>query len=65
LSLTFILSCSEFKLVGIVFGLAIYNSTILDVHFPPVIYSYLLNPDYEPTFEDLKVREADWCTLSC
>ena len=47
-------SCSEFKLVGIVFGLAIYNSTILDVHFPPVIYSYLLNPEYEPTFEDLR-----------
>jgi E3 ubiquitin-protein ligase HECTD2 len=47
---------SEFKLVGIVFGLAIYNSTILDVHFPPVIYSYLLNPEYIPTFEDLKVR---------
>jgi hypothetical protein len=53
---------SEFKLVGIVFGLAIYNSTILDVHFPPIIYSYLLNPDYVPTFEDLKVFERN---VSC
>lgn len=55
---------SEFKLVGIVFGLAIYNSTILDVHFPPVIYSYLLNPDYQPTFEDLKVTKENILLLS-
>ncbi|KAJ3391176.1 60S ribosomal protein L3 [Entophlyctis sp. JEL0112] len=32
----------EFRLVGIVIGLAIYNSTILDVQFPPAIYKKLL-----------------------
>ncbi|KAJ3402569.1 60S ribosomal protein L3 [Chytriomyces hyalinus] len=32
----------EFRLVGIVIGLAIYNSTILDVQFPPACYKKLL-----------------------
>jgi hypothetical protein len=46
---------SEYRLVGMVIGLAIYNSTILDVHFPPIIYAYLLDSSYEPTFDDLKL----------
>ena len=36
---------SEFELVGIVIGLAIYNGVILDVHFPLVVYKKLLNQD--------------------
>ena len=32
----------EFRLVGNVLGLAIYNSVILDVHFPMVVYKKLM-----------------------
>lgn len=42
----------EFQLVGIVLGLAIYNSVILDVHLPRVLYKKLLGQ--KPSFEDLK-----------
>lgn len=45
-------SSSEFQLVGIVLGLAIYNSVILDVHLPRVLYKKLLGQ--RSTFEDLK-----------
>ena len=33
---------SEFKLVGILMGLAVYNGVLLDVNFPPVLYRKLL-----------------------
>ncbi|KAJ3084129.1 putative E3 ubiquitin-protein ligase [Rhizoclosmatium hyalinum] len=42
----------EFRLVGIVIGLAIYNSTILDVQFPPACYKKLLG--LSVGLEDLK-----------
>ncbi len=42
----------QFSLIGIVLGLAIYNSIILDVHFPMVVYRKLLNK--KGTFKDLK-----------
>ncbi|KAJ1568567.1 putative E3 ubiquitin-protein ligase, partial [Cladochytrium tenue] len=43
----------EYRLVGIVVGLAIYNSTILDVPFPSACYKKLLN---QPVgLEDLKM----------
>lgn len=32
----------EFRLVGMVLGLAIYNGVILDVHFPLLVYKKLL-----------------------
>lgn len=32
---------SQFTLIGLLFGIAIYNSIILDVHFPPVLYRKL------------------------
>ena len=40
---------SEYKLVGSVLGLAIYNGVILDLHFPPVVYKKLLagKPDLQ------------------
>ena len=40
---------TEYKLVGSVLGLAIYNGVILDLHFPPVVYKKLLNgkPDFQ------------------
>ncbi|CAG8554900.1 10133_t:CDS:10 [Paraglomus brasilianum] len=43
----------QYYLVGVVIGLAIYNSTILDVHLPLACYKKLLN--ISVTLEDLKV----------
>jgi ubiquitin-protein ligase E3 A len=46
-------STIEFELIGIVLGLALYNSIILDIRFPLYIYKKLLN---QPTsFSDLVV----------
>lgn len=33
----------QFELIGMIFGLALYNGIILDVHFPPVVYKKLLS----------------------
>ncbi|XP_072534619.1 probable E3 ubiquitin-protein ligase HERC3 [Salminus brasiliensis] len=41
-----------FHLIGIVCGLAIYNSTVVDLHFPLVLYKKLL--DVSPALDDLK-----------
>lgn len=41
----------QFTLIGIMLGLAIYNSTIVDVHFPPVVYRKLMGK--KGMFEDL------------
>lgn len=41
-----------FNLIGIVCGLAIYNSTVVDLHFPLVLYKKLL--DVSPALDDLK-----------
>lgn len=35
-------STMEFELIGILLGLAIYNSVILDLHFPHVVYKKLM-----------------------
>ncbi len=43
----------QYFLVGVVIGLAIYNSTILDVHFPLACYKKLFNVSVG--LEDLKV----------
>ena len=42
---------AQFTLIGIVLGLAIYNSTIVDVHFPSVVYRKLVGK--MGTFQDL------------
>ncbi|XP_045203681.2 ubiquitin-protein ligase E3A-like isoform X2 [Mercenaria mercenaria] len=42
---------AQFTLIGIVLGLAIYNSTIVDVHFPSVVYRKLVGK--KGTFQDL------------
>jgi len=44
-------STFEFELLGVLLGIAIYNSTILELHFPPVIYKKLLG--IKPTLDDL------------
>ncbi|KAI5616862.1 putative E3 ubiquitin-protein ligase HERC3, partial [Silurus asotus] len=41
-----------FHLIGIICGLAIYNSTVVDLHFPLVLYKKLL--DVPPVLDDLK-----------
>lgn len=33
---------NQFTLIGLLFGIAIYNNIILDVHFPPVLYRKLM-----------------------
>ena len=33
---------NQFTLIGLLFGIAIYNNIILDIHFPPVLYRKLL-----------------------
>ncbi len=43
----------EFELIGIILGLAIYNSVILDVRFPLVVYKKLLG--IKSTLDDLCV----------
>eukprot|EP00474_Spongospora_subterranea_P008715 CRZ09173.1 hypothetical protein [Spongospora subterranea] len=42
----------EFELIGIMLGLAIYNSVILDIRFPLVVYKKLLN--HTVKFSDMK-----------
>eukprot|EP00761_Pharyngomonas_kirbyi_P013978 gb/GECH01014008.1/.p1 GENE.gb/GECH01014008.1/~~gb/GECH01014008.1/.p1 ORF type:complete len:721 (+),score=180.72 gb/GECH01014008.1/:1-2163(+) len=42
----------EFKLIGIIIGLAIYNQVILDVHFPLVVYKKLLRQ--KTSLKDIK-----------
>ncbi|GIL93359.1 hypothetical protein Vretifemale_20765 [Volvox reticuliferus] len=51
-------AAGEFRLVGVVLGLAIYNGVILDVHFPQTVYKKLLGepvglPDLEEAFPTL------------
>ncbi|CAJ0914000.1 17310_t:CDS:2, partial [Entrophospora sp. SA101] len=44
----------QYYLVGVIVGLAIYNSTILDVHFPLACYKKLFNE--RVGLEDLKIQ---------
>ena len=41
----------KFELVGVLLGVAIYNSNILDLHLPMACYKKLLN--IQPTLSDL------------
>lgn len=41
----------KFELIGFIIGLALYNTVILDIHFPRVIYKKLLGMEW--TFDDL------------
>lgn len=43
---------SQYTLIGLIIGLAIYNNIILDVHFPMVVYKKLLGK--KGTFNDLE-----------
>ena len=47
----------KFELIGIIFGLAIYNNNILDVKLPLAAYKKLLG--IKPTLEDMKEIDPD------
>ncbi|XP_067908690.1 probable E3 ubiquitin-protein ligase HECTD2 isoform X4 [Heterodontus francisci] len=48
-------SYSEFRLVGALMGLAVYNSITLDVRFPPCCYKKLLSPPVVPCNQNATV----------
>ncbi|XP_029561271.1 probable E3 ubiquitin-protein ligase HECTD2 isoform X2 [Salmo trutta] len=49
---------SEFRLVGVLMGLAVYNSITLDISFPPCVYKKLLTPPVVPCDLDPPVGMA-------
>ncbi|RNA22112.1 ubiquitin- ligase E3A isoform X1 [Brachionus plicatilis] len=53
----------EFKLVGILFGIAIYNNVLLDVQFPPVFFRKLMGKI--GTFEDLAFSHPELYQSLC
>lgn len=46
-----------FHLIGVICGLAIYNFTIVDLHFPLALYKKLLKK--KPSLDDLKELMPD------
>lgn len=57
-----------FHLIGLICGLAIYNLTIVELHFPVALYKKLLKR--EATLDDLKelmpdVGRSDQKTIKC
>uniref|UniRef100_A0A8C5ECY0 HECT domain-containing protein n=1 Tax=Gouania willdenowi TaxID=441366 RepID=A0A8C5ECY0_GOUWI len=53
-----------FHLIGIICGLAIYNSTVVDLHFPLVLYKKLLDvPHTLDDFKELSPTEASVITF--
>ncbi|XP_069609566.1 probable E3 ubiquitin-protein ligase HECTD2 isoform X1 [Ranitomeya imitator] len=49
---------SEFRLVGTLMGLAVYNSITLDIRFPPCCYKKLLSPPIVPCDQNIPVGLA-------
>ena len=47
----------KYELIGIIFGLAIYNNIILDVKFPIAVYKKLLG--IKPNLEDMKEYDPE------
>ncbi|XP_073997880.1 probable E3 ubiquitin-protein ligase HECTD2 isoform X3 [Rhodnius prolixus] len=41
----------EYNLIGVLMGLAVYNSIILDLHFPSICYRKLLSPPVVPSVD--------------
>jgi len=48
----------EYNLIGVLMGLAVYNSIILDLHFPGICYRKLLTPPVVPPQDDAPVGVA-------
>ena len=45
----------EYNLIGVLMGLAVYNSIILDLKFPSICYDKLLNPPVVPNVDFISV----------
>ncbi|XP_035713374.1 probable E3 ubiquitin-protein ligase HECTD2 isoform X1 [Folsomia candida] len=48
-------SLREYNLIGVLMGLAVYNSIILDLHFPSICYRKLLSPPVVPPLDSAAV----------
>ena len=53
----------EYNLIGVLMGLAVYNSIILDLHFPSICYRKLLTPPVVPQEEAVPVGVAKNLTV--
>lgn len=52
----------EYNLIGVLMGLAVYNSIILDLHFPTACYKKLLSPPVVP--QDLQQANVGICRFT-
>ncbi|XP_025415206.1 probable E3 ubiquitin-protein ligase HECTD2 [Sipha flava] len=53
----------EYNLIGVLMGLAVYNSIILDLSFPGICYRKLLSPPVVPADNDINVGVVENPTL--
>ncbi|XP_046990929.1 probable E3 ubiquitin-protein ligase HECTD2 [Schistocerca americana] len=53
----------EYNLIGVLMGLAVYNSIILDLHFPSLCYRKLLSPPVVPASDDASVGVVSQLTI--
>lgn len=53
----------EYNLIGVLMGLAVYNSIILDLSFPGICYRKLLSPPVVPTTSDSNIGIVENPTL--
>lgn len=53
----------EYNLIGVLMGLAVYNSIILDLSFPGICYRKLLSPPVVPAVNDINVGVVENPTL--
>lgn len=50
---------AEYRAIGLILALSIYNGVIANIGFPSVFFAKLLNPRYKPTMSDLKESFPD------
>ncbi|GFG39371.1 hypothetical protein Cfor_08324 [Coptotermes formosanus] len=53
----------EYNLIGVLMGLAVYNSIILDLHFPSICYRKLLSPPVVPDVDTADVGSVRMPTV--
>ncbi|KAJ9584732.1 hypothetical protein L9F63_020937, partial [Diploptera punctata] len=53
----------EYNLIGVLMGLAVYNSIILDLHFPSICYRKLLSPPVVPDVDSAQVGSVQAPTV--
>ncbi|PNF14691.1 putative E3 ubiquitin-protein ligase HECTD2 [Cryptotermes secundus] len=53
----------EYNLIGVLMGLAVYNSIILDLHFPSICYRKLLSPPVVPDVDTADVGSVNTPTV--